>query len=314
MDPIEAFAQAAETEWLGVLKPQTADTYRFNLSHWLSFCRREGIDPSDPPRLAPKTFIESLRSTQGLPYAPLTVRRMIAALSSAYSAILPDRPRNPFGKRALRRPDADYEPTKIVSSEDVERLVAAASERGETPLRDVAILQVLWCTGMRRASIATIRREVDRRDGVMSVFHRIKGRDKPDSTELSEEAARAVDAWLAVAPPSRWLFCKLDSRPMGGQRTGRRRAPETRDRHPALSPSAVTKIVARASQAAGIHVHPHQFRAAVATDALDRGIPVERVRAFLRQKDVRTTLRYDRGQRGGGVAAELAAARRAGKP
>jgi integrase/recombinase XerC len=117
----------------------------------------------------------------------------------------------------------------------------------------------------------------------------VKGGREVES-ELSPEAAAAVDAWLAEAPPSEWLFCAS---------SGRR-----------LTPQALARVVAEAARAAGLpHLHPHMFRAAAATDALDAGVPLERVRALLHHEDIRSTLRYDRGARGSGVAAEVAAYR-----
>jgi integrase len=99
-----------------------------------------------------------------------------------------------------------------------------------------------------------------------------------------------VEAWLGVAPPSPWLFCTLD---------GLRR----------LSPQGVTKIVASAARAAGLHIHPHQFRSAFITKGLDAKIPLPHIQAAAHHEDPRSTLRYDRGQRGAGVTLQVAAFR-----
>ena len=55
----------------------------------------------------------------------------------------------------------------------------------------------------------------------------------------------------------------------------------------------------------GIKVHPHSFRAAYITDALDSGLQLHEVQAAVHHADPATTLRYDRRERGAGVAAQV---------
>lgn len=266
--------------------PNTRAAYARDLSLWLDFCRGHKCKPEDPPPRVVVAFRDEMMKTR----APLTVRRTLACLSAAYASVLPTLA-NPFSERALPRPPASsYSRTQAVSDEDARAVLSAAALRGKVPARDVALIWVLWGTGMRRVSAVSIRREgVIARDGVTRLRHVVKGGEEVES-ELPPDAARAVAAWLEVAPRSPWLFC-------------------THDGSAPLSPSAVTKIVDQASAAAGVSVHPHGFRSALITRALDAGISLERVRAAVHHKDIRSTLRYDNRERGAGVAGEVAAFR-----
>lgn len=278
------FLAAAKAYIASRSSPQTRSAYTRDLTTWLTHCASEGVDPTSPPTLTPVAFRDALRSQ----HAPLTVRRTLASLAAIYAAILPALP-NPFAEKALPRPPAaNYSKTEAVEDDVARKVIAAAGSRGEAPARDAALLRVLWATGMRRVSAVSIRRDgvLKRAGRGLILRHVLKGGEEVES-ELPLEAAEAVGAWLEVAPPSRFLFCTVD-----GAR--------------ALSPQAVTKIVATAAKVAGVDVHPHMFRAALITRALDAGIALVRVQAAVHHKDPRSTLRYDRGSRGAGVALEVA--------
>lgn len=284
------FLESAETWIASRASKDTRTAYSSDMKLWLAHCKEARTKPDKPPRAVVVSFRDELQRTR----APLTVRRILASLSALYAAVRPGNA-NPFAERALPRPPAsNYSRTEAISGEDARMVIAAAAEHGESPLRDVALLMLLYATGMRRSSAVSIRRDgIIKRGAGYIVRHVVKGGEEKEK-ELAAEAGRAISAWLESAPFSRWLFCTLDgSRP--------------------ISPQVVTKIVARASAAVGLHVHPHQFRATAATDLFDAGEHIERVRAFLDHKDIRSTLRYDARERGAGVAAKLAEFR-AGKP
>ena len=249
----------------------------------------------EPTQDSAVDFREWLRTdnAQRRAMATLTVRRVLAALSSMRAATAPG-VHNVFSERSLPRPPApDHGMTEAVSDEDARRVVEAAGRpgrRGAVALRDRALLQVLWDTGMRRGDVVTAERSgVVRRGGTVVLKHAVKG-GRDVETELAPDAATAVTRWLAAAPPSRWVFCVTP----GGR---------------AMTPGCVSRVVERAAAAAGLKVHPHQFRAAFITRCLDAGIRIERVQAAAHHRDIKSTVRYDRGARGAGVAAELAALR-----
>lgn len=285
--PAKDFAGEARA-WVSTRgSKHTRAAYERDLRLWLEFATRADVSAESPPPEACAAFREEVSSSR----APLSVRRVLASLSSVFAAVRPQAA-NPFSERALPRPRASqYAKTEAVPDDVAARLVEAAGSRGENRLRDRALVAVLWATGMRRVSAVSVRRaDVFRRDGVLVARYLLKGGAQAEA-ELAGEAAAAVAAWLAAAPKSKWLFCQA-----GGS---------------ALSPQAVTKIVAEAARAAGVRAHPHQFRSAFITRALDAGIHLERVQRAAGHSDPRSTLGYDRGRRGAGVAAELAAFRAA---
>lgn len=280
------FTTAARSWIASRASKDTRAAYTRDLGLWLEHCSEAGADPGAPSADTAVAFRNHLQETR----AVSTMRRVLASLSACYVGAWPEID-NPFdSKRLPRPPGMTFAKTELVSDEDARAVIDAAASRGEAPLRDVALLRVLWSTGMRRVSAVSIRRDgVVDRDGTMWLRHTLKG-GRPHEVDAPPETAHAINAWLDAAPPSRWLFCVLDgSRPM--------------------SVEAVTHTIDRAAKVAGVHVHPHQFRAAFITRGLDAHIAIERMAKAVGHLDLRSTARYDRGERGAGVVSEVAAFR-----
>ncbi len=278
---------AAATSWItSRASKDTRAAYTRDLGLWLEHCKSKDADSGAPSPDTVVSFRNWLQETR----AVSTMRRVLASLSACYVGAWPSID-NPFdSKRLPRPPGMTFAKTELVSDDHARAVIDAAASRGESPLRDVALLRVLWSTGMRRVSAVSIRRDgVVYRNETMWLRHTLKG-GRPHEVDAPPETAHAINAWLESAPPSRWLFCVLDgSRPM--------------------SVESVTKTIAKAARSAGVHVHPHQFRAAFITRGLDAHIAIERMAKAVGHLDLRSTARYDRGERGAGVVSEVAAFR-----
>lgn len=262
---------------------ETRSAYARDLELWLNHCDKNKAYPGEPPTDVVIAFRNWLQDNR----APLSARRTLAALSSIYAGAH-STAANPFAASRLPRPpNSGFARTQAVSDEIARLIIAAAGERGEVPLRDRALLHVLYATGMRRVSAVSIRRDsIYNRGGLMILPLVLKG-GRTWENELTPEAEQAVKQWLQAAPRSKWLFC-------------------TQDGSRALSPQAVTKILAKASAAVGTHVHPHQFRAAFITTGRDANIGLDGLAAVVGHRSTSTTQLYDRGNRGAGVVAKVA--------
>jgi len=238
--------------------------------------------------------------------APLTVRRTLASLSSMYEAALaqeqPLATWNPF-KRLPRPPATEYSKTEVLTPAEATAIInkaeSCAADGQLVGVRDVAILRLLYDTGLRISAVVTLRRSkviqrkvlVDERYVSIVVVRVITKGAKEVDVELPPVAAEALGRWLARSITiGDFVF---------PARGGRR----------ALTRAAINRRVAFYGKAAGVsHAHPHRFRATFITDALDE-LELHEVQAAVHHADPATTLRYDRRVRGAGVAAAVAAAR-----
>lgn len=269
----------------------TRKLYTNDLKAWLAFCKTRKLNPADPPPETATTYRDALLAH---PYAALTVRRILSALSKMYKAALVARAAawNPFDAEALPRPAGDsFQRTEAIP-DDVAR--AIIEKAAKASLRDELLLRLLWDTGMRRDEVVRLKREnLIARDGRTVVGFYGKGGKWREAT-LPESTAALLASFLKTHK-SDWLF---PGRSGKGQVASR-----------PINLATVNKIVTRYMKLAGHEgAHPHQFRAAFATTALDK-MPLHEVQAAMGHADPRTTQGYDRRQRGVGVADAVAAAR-----
>ncbi len=140
----------------------------------------------------------------------------------------------------LARRDID-----VLDYRELERLLAAPKGLGLRTLRDRAILEVFFSTGLRLSELCALNRYLDLERGEVSV--RGKG-EKLRVVFLSAGAKQALARYLkARGDAEEALFVSLGR---SGQVLGR------------ITPRAVQRLVGRYARAAGIpkKVHPHQLR------------------------------------------------------
>jgi site-specific recombinase XerD len=166
----------------------------------------------------------------------------------------------PLGQHADPDPHADYSLLK---------------------LRDKAILETLFSTGLRVSELASLTRELIN-PKVQEFTVRGKG-DKPRVVFLSPDARfwlkRYLDKRGDVAP---YLFVSLD--PAGAARS----------EVVGLTPRSIERTVAKYARAAGItkRITPHTLRHTFATDLLRNGADIRSVQTMLGHASITTTQIY----------------------
>lgn len=163
-----------------------------------------------------------------------------------------------------------------LTARQIEALLAAP--RLDTPLglRDRAILELLYASGMRVSELAFLPlARVNLRQGVVRVAGK-GGRER--LVPVGESAMEALERWLPVRrklrPQGEWLFVS---------RNGRQ-----------LSRQAIWVRIRKLALAAGIRepVHPHRLRHSFATHLLDNGADLRVVQMLLGHADLATTQIY----------------------
>lgn len=160
---------------------------------------------------------------------------------------------------------------------ELERLLVAPDGGTLRGLRDRAILEVFFSTGLRLAELCGLSRYIDLERGEVSV--RGKG-DKLRVVFLSEGARTAIKDYMKKrGDTDEALFVSLTR---SGAPLGR------------ITPRAVERLVDHYAKKAGIprHVHPHALRHLFATDLLVNGADLRSVQALLGHANVSTTQIY----------------------
>ena len=203
--------------------------------------------------------------------------RRLSALRQFYRFLLTEGVRADDPTGALDGPRLGRTLPKYLSEEEVAAILAAARARqGVAGMRALALLELLYATGLRVSELVGLpAASVAREKKVLIV--RGKGA-KERMVPLGEPARAAIAAWLAVREPraSKWLF-------PGGGRGGH------------FTRSSFARLLIELAAEAGIaaaRVSPHVLRHSFASHLLAGGADLRSVQQMLGHADIATTQIY----------------------
>jgi integrase/recombinase XerD len=210
---------------------------------------------------------------------PTTANRRLATLRRFYRWALRDGrlPADPTLRLANARTPARF--PKALTEAQVEALLAAPDARTALGVRDRAMLEVLYATGLRVSELVTLRlASVSLADGLVRVVG--KG-NKERIVPLGEEARAWLERYFAQARPQ-----LLGARISDAVFVTARAEPMTRQRF--------WRLIKNYALAAGINapLSPHGLRHSFATHLLNHGADLRVVQLLLGHADISTTQIY----------------------
>ena len=253
----------------------TVAAYRRDLDDFADFQRRgprpvAGADSGDL-----RGYLGDL-ARRGL--APGTAARRLSTLRQYFGFLVAERVRGDDPAAVLDAPVRGLPLPKILSEDEIERLLAAAHRHdGAAGLRLIALVEILYATGLRVSELVGLPLSALEGDGRLLLV-RGKGA-KERLVPLGEPAAEAIAAYResrAGSEQSPWLF---PSRGAQGHLTRRR----------------LGQLLKALAADAGIDpakVSPHVLRHAFASHLLAHGADLRSVQAMLGHADISTTQIY----------------------
>ncbi len=172
---------------------------------------------------------------------------------------------------------------ELITTEELNRLINGPSGSDIKNLRDRAILEMLFSTGLRVSELCSLSRDIDLRSDELSV--RGKG-EKVRVVFLSDSAKDAVKAYLAKrGDMDEALFVQLQ---------GPIKKNTAKNDTLRLTSRSMERIVKYYAIKAGISkkVTPHVIRHSFATDLLHNGADLRSVQALLGHANISTTQVY----------------------
>jgi len=273
--PVEAWLDELRTGRR--LSPRTLDAYDRDLRDYLAFAARHRLGGWQE---AGTTFVDGYFASllqRGL--AGSTVARRRSALRGFHDHLGRQMPDLPDPLATLPAPRRDRRLPHALPVADIERLLAQPEGEAPLALRDRALLELAYASGLRVSELVGLERpRVDLRGRSVTVAG--KG-DRERTVPFGRSAGEALREWLERGRPlltarvrHEVVFVNARGGPLG--RTG------------------FWRILAGHARAAGLssHVHPHALRHSFATHLLQGGADLRVVQELLGHASVSTTAIY----------------------
>lgn len=276
---IEDFVSYADNE-LG-LSPATLSAYKSDLLIFAQFIADVGLNVLVADVHTVASYLQTL-SRAG--YASASVLRRMLSLQTFYGFVVEKGFAKANPVRALDLPQVENKIPDVLSRELMGKLLASVDPADRFALRDTAILEVFYASGVRVSELIGL--ELEHWFPKLGLL-KVHGKGSKDRiVPVHHEAGLALDAYLngqrpylaavhTVAPKAvpRAIFLSRAGRP--------------------LTRMAVWQIVRRASDRALIRpIHPHTLRHTMASHLLSGGADLRVIQSILGHEDVTTTQRY----------------------
>jgi integrase/recombinase XerD len=254
----------------------TLDSYGRDLRHFTDFT---GAAIADAASDDIRNYLAHLER-EGM--APSTAARRLSALRQFYRFLHAEGMRADDPSSAIDSPRRVRPLPKVLTEVEVEQLLAAAKTyKGAEGVRLVALMELLYATGLRVSELLMLPHPAVQSDRAFIVVKGKGGRER--MVPLSEAAMKALQAYEKVRSrfvrrpaDDNWLF---PSRSKGGHLTRQRF-------------SQLVKELARAAKIDTSKVSPHSLRHAFASHLLANGADLRAVQQMLGHADISTTQIY----------------------
>ncbi|WP_211234472.1 site-specific tyrosine recombinase XerD [Solimonas soli] len=254
------------------LAANTQASYRSDLALFARWLAPRGVAIAGAREADLRDYLAAVRRN------PRSQARLLSALRQFYRYLNTDRQRDDDPSARIESPRLGLRLPKTLAERDVQNLLEAPDVESDLGLRDRAMLELMYASGLRVSELVTLKlTSADLRQGVVQVLG--KG-GKERLVPMGEEALHWLQRYVREARGERavagadWLFVTTRGAAMTRQ-------------------NFWLRIKAYARQA-GIRtaLSPHTLRHAFATHLLEHGADLRAVQALLGHADLSTTQIY----------------------
>jgi integrase/recombinase XerD len=257
------------------LSQNTLTAYRSDLGKLANFAKVSGKDIAalQPDDLA--MFLRALRE-QGLD--PKSIARALVAVRGFFKFLLQDGLLTVDPSSNLEAPKSWQSLPRFLADEEVERLLDAPDTSTHLGVRDKAMLEVLYATGLRVSELVGLAvSNLNLDPGFITVF------GKGGKERAVPVGANAVE-WLRKYTANRARLLARDNTTTALFLT---------EAGQAFTRQAFWKLIVAYGERAGIgHITPHLMRHSFATHLLENGADLRSVQMMLGHSDISTTQIY----------------------
>ena len=270
----------------------TLRNYDHYLKRFVEFCAKQGVtDPSDVDLELVRSFRlhlnRLLQKEKNLKI--ITQNYHLIALRS-FLKYLAKRDVKSLAAEKIELPKTPARTVEFLDIEDVERLIKATDDEESklTRLRDRAILETLFSTGLRISELVALKRDnLNLKRGEFAV--RGKG-DKMRLVFLSHRAIETINQYLKERQDnSKALFIRHDAK-----ESVEKQLESMSEQMSGLTARSIQRVIKKYAKLAGImkKITPHTLRHSFATDLLTNGADLRSVQELLGHSSISATQIY----------------------
>lgn len=254
----------------------TIQSYKRDVSQYIKYLNLNGItDISKTTQKTVASYLDTLK-TQGK--ASSTVSRTLASLKSFYMFISEENSQIANPIKNLESPHVEKKLPKILSTSDVDRLLEQPSQKEPKGIRDKAMLELLYATGIRVSELISLKvSDINLSIGFIKCHTDKKERYIP----IGNIAKTALKKYINDARPI--LATNDNEDVLFVNRNGS-----------SLSRQGFWKIIKQYSEQARISadITPHTIRHSFAAHLLENGADLKSIQEMLGHSDISSTQVY----------------------
>ncbi len=257
------------------LSENTVASYKYDLQRYSVFLSEKGVSDRTANSKHLEAFLEILYDVG---FAVSSIQRTLSTVKSYYRFCLAESLISPDPSENLASPKKRKTLPSVISLADIEKIFSVIDVTAKGGLRDRAMLETLYGTGMRVSELCSFARSSFIEDDFLLI--RGKG-NKERIIPLGDVAAKWLSRYMNEERP------RIVKEQSGDTIFLNMRGGE-------LSRMGVWKILRKYRDLSGIesHISPHTFRHSFATHLLEGGADLRIVQELLGHSNIITTEIY----------------------
>lgn len=259
------------------LAKNTMMAYQKDLAQYIAFLEKNGS--CDPDMIKRENITDYMQKQKARGLSATSICRSLAAIRMFHRFMARERIAKEDPTHLLETPKTWKRVPDVLTSSEIESMILAAQGRQDQQIRDQAILEVLYASGMRVSELADLKTENANTE--IGYVRCIGKGQKERIVPIGKQAREAIKKYLEKV---RGNVVKSNAVPyLFVSRLGKR-----------ISRQSIWKIIKFYAKKAGIKkaIKTHTLRHSFATHLLEHGADLRSVQEMLGHSDIATTQIY----------------------